>query len=254
MLTTDTNQILNEDKAGVDIPKHVAVIMDGNGRWASRRSLPRTSGHQQGVKTVRNVVRWAGELGIEYLTLFSFSSENWRRPAQEVEFLMGLLKRFIRQDLAELHEAGVRVRIIGRRDDLDRDLLRLLEESEALTRNNTKFNLVVAFNYGSRNEIVRAVRSVTEAIGRGDIKPDEISEDFLSSHMDTFGIPDPDLILRTSGEQRLSNFLLWQCAYSEFVFVDECWPDFNKASLERAIEQYRKRDRRFGRIAGQTGT
>ncbi len=254
MLTTDTSQSVDDAKSDADTPRHVAVIMDGNGRWASKRSLPRTSGHQQGVKTVRNVVRWAGELGIDYLTLFSFSSENWRRPAQEVDFLMGLLKRFIRQDLAELHEAGVRVRIIGRRDDLDRDLLRLLEDSEALTRDNANLNLVVAFNYGSRNEIVRAVQSVAEAIDRGDVRREDITEELLASHMDTFGIPDPDLIVRTSGEQRLSNFLLWQCAYSEFVFVDECWPDFGRESLERAIEQYRKRDRRFGRVAGQTGT
>ena len=254
MLTNDTSQTVSDAKLDAETPRHVAVIMDGNGRWASRRSLPRTSGHQQGVKTVRDVVRWAGELGIEYLTLFSFSSENWRRPAEEVDFLMGLLKRFIRQDLAELHKAGVRVRIIGRRDDLDRDLLRLLEESEALTQDNNSLNLVVAFNYGSRNEIVRAVQTLVDAVACGDIKREDITEELLSSHMDTFGIPDPDLILRTSGEQRLSNFLLWQCAYSEFVFIDECWPDFGRDSLEKAIEQYRKRDRRFGRVAGQTGT
>lgn len=233
---------------GSEIPQHVAIIMDGNGRWAAKRSLPRSAGHQQGVRNVREIVRCAGERGIRYLTLFSFSSENWQRPVDEVDYLMGLLKRFIRQDLADLHKAGVRVKVIGRRDDLDAEILALIEEAERLTAGNEKMTVVVAFNYGSRDEIARAFRAMQAAVQAGDLATDDVSADTIDRFLDTAAIPDPDLVIRTSGEQRLSNFLLWQSAYAEFVFAEEYWPDFDAACLDAALESYGKRERRFGRV------
>jgi len=219
-----------------ECPRHVAIIMDGNGRWAAARGLPRGEGHRRGVEALRRVVRGAGELGVRYLTIFSFSSENWSRPAQEIGDLFGLLRRFIRNDLAELHRDGVRVRIIGERTGLEPDLIALLTEAEELTRNNTKMTLIVAFNYGSRQEIANAAQRLAADVVAGKLDPKAITADALEARLDTAGIPDPDLIIRTSGEQRLSNFLMWQAAYSELVFVPLHWPDFDKAALRGAID------------------
>ncbi|WP_083590572.1 isoprenyl transferase [Aurantimonas sp. 22II-16-19i] len=230
-------------------PRHVAIIMDGNGRWARARGLPRSMGHRRGVEAVRAAVRAAGELGIEYLTLFAFSSENWRRPKDEVEELLGLLRHFIRRDLADLHKEGVRVRVIGARDDLSADIRSLLEEAENLTKDNGRQTLVIAFNYGARDEVARAVRRIAEKFAAGEVTLDALTADYLGEHMDTAGIPDPDLIIRTSGELRLSNFLLWQAAYSEFVFLPCLWPDFDRKAFEDAIAEYASRDRRYGGLS-----
>jgi undecaprenyl diphosphate synthase len=228
--------------------------MDGNGRWAAERGLPRAEGHRRGVEALRRAVRAVGELGIEILTIFSFSSENWTRPASEILDLMGLLRRFIRNDLAELHKSNVRVRIIGERDGLEPDICALLNEAEELTRTNTKLHLVVAFNYGSRQEIATAAQRLAREVAEGTRDPSSIDADVLGQYLNAPDIPDPDLIIRTSGEQRLSNFLMWQAAYSELVFVPIHWPDFDKAALEGAIAEYARRERRFGGLAAKTGS
>jgi undecaprenyl diphosphate synthase len=235
-------------------PLHVAIIMDGNGRWAAARGLPRAEGHRRGVEALRRVVRASNELGIQYLTIFSFSSENWSRPASEISDLFGLLRRFIRNDLATLHRDGVRVRVIGERQGLDSDIASLLKEAEDLTQGNTQLNLVVAFNYGSRHEIAMAAQRLALEVAEGKRTPESINVDTLGQYLDAPDIPDPDLIIRTSGEQRLSNFLMWQAAYSEFVFVPIHWPDFDKAALESAIAEYARRERRFGGLAAKTGS
>jgi len=237
-----------------DVPRHVAIIMDGNGRWAAARGLPRAEGHRRGVEALRRTVRAAGEIGIKILTIFSFSAENWSRPASEIGELMGLLRRFVRNDLAELHQSNVRVRVIGERAGLDPDIGRLLVEAEELTKNNDGLSLVVAFNYGARQEIVRAARKVAEAIAQGRLKGDDIDMDVFARFLDAPDIADPDLIIRTSGEQRLSNFLLWQSAYSELVFLPTYWPDFDRSALESAIREYQQRERRFGGLVAQTGS
>ena len=249
MLNSNDANVPASDGDTGHLPRHVAIIMDGNGRWAKHRSLSRADGHQQGVESVRRTVRWAGELGIEYLTLFSFSSENWNRPAAEVRCLLGLLKRFIHQDLAELHQNNICVRIIGRRDNLEKDLANLLEESEHLTSKNTGMTLVIAFNYGGQDEIARAVRKILEDCRAGTCSPEDISPALIDRYLDTADIPDPDLIIRTSGEQRLSNFLLWQCAYAEFVFMPQHWPEFTADMLHDAVRQFQSRDRRYGGLA-----
>jgi undecaprenyl diphosphate synthase len=236
------------------VPRHVAIIMDGNGRWASARGLPRSEGHRRGVEALRRTVRAAGDLGIDILTIFSFSAENWARPAAEVHDLMGLLRRFIRHDLAELHQNGVHVRVIGERNDLAPEILQLLEEAERLTADNTKLTLVVAFNYGARQEIARAAQRLAREAVDGRIPVEAITADSIGAHLDAPDLPDPDLIIRTSGEQRLSNFLLWQAAYSELVFVPIYWPDFDRSTLESAIAEYRRRERRFGGLVAQTGS
>lgn len=223
--------------------------MDGNGRWASARGLPRTAGHRAGVERVREAVRTAAEAGIAYLTLFAFSSENWNRPQQEVSDLMGLLRFFIRKDLAELHRENVCVRVIGCRETIQPDIRALLIEAEERTRGNTGITLVIAFNYGARDEMVRAVRRIAEAVQSGAMDPASIDEAAISSRVDTAGIPDPDLVIRTSGEQRLSNFLLWQAAYSEFVFLPCLWPDFDREAFHGALVEYSRRDRRFGAVS-----
>jgi undecaprenyl diphosphate synthase len=220
--------------------------MDGNGRWAAKRGLMRSQGHRKGVETVRNAVRQAGEFGIEYLTLFSFSSENWSRPKSEVNDLMGLLRHFIRKDLVELHRENVRVHIIGQRDDLAPDIKALIEEAEKLTVNNTALQLIIAFNYGARDEILDAVRKLTRDVCDGRLDMGDIDCERFSARLDTANFPDPDLIIRTSGEMRLSNFLLWQAAYAEFVFIDCHWPDFTREEFARALAIYQSRDRRFG--------
>jgi undecaprenyl diphosphate synthase len=235
-------------------PRHVAIIMDGNGRWAAARGLPRREGHRRGVEALRRSVRAAAELGIEFLTIFSFSAENWSRPPTEIRDLMGLLRRFIRNDLVELHGNNVRVRVIGEREGLSGDIRGLLDEAEDLTCRNTGLTVVVAFNYGSRQEIARAAKALAAEVQQGRLSPEDITAERLGALLDTCDIPDPDLIIRTSGEQRLSNFLLWQAAYSELVFVPNYWPDFDKAALESAIGEFRRRERRFGGLAAQMGS
>jgi undecaprenyl diphosphate synthase len=230
----------------IGAPKHVAIIMDGNGRWARERGLPRTLGHRQGVEAVRRTVRAAITLNIKYLTIFSFSSENWKRPLEEIDDLMGLMKRFIRRDLADLHKAGVRIRMIGERQQVDSDLMTLIDEAVDVTANNTVMTLVIAFNYGSRGEIAKAARKLAERVAAGLLSPADITTESIAAALDTADIPDPDLLIRTSGEMRLSNFLLWQTAYTEFVFLDTYWPDFDKVVLEGAIADFRSRERRFG--------
>ena len=234
------------------MPQHVAIIMDGNGRWAHARGLPRSAGHRKGVEALRTAVRAAGEIGVEYLTIFSFSSENWSRPPAEVSFLLDLMRHFVRQDVAELHRENVRIRIIGERSGLAADIVALIEETEQRTRSNTGLTLIVAFNYGSRQEIAAAARDLAVAVREGRIAPEDITPELFGNYLATEGIPDPDLLIRTSGEQRLSNYLLWQCAYTEFVFVDEFWPDFNRETMQRAIAEYLTRERRFGGLTAQS--
>ncbi len=234
------------------VPAHVGIIMDGNGRWAAARGLPRFEGHRRGVEALRRTVQAASDFGIRYLTVYSFSSENWTRPLEEVSDLMGLLKRFIRRDLADLHRNAVRVRIIGERERLPSDIRSLLAEAEDLTRHNEGLHLVVAFNYGGRQEIAAAVRRIAFQVQSGEISPVSVTAETVAAHLDTAGIPDPDLIIRTSGEQRLSNFLMWQTAYSEFVFLPGHWPDFDRAALKYALDAYMARERRFGGIVSDS--
>ena len=229
-------------------PEHVAIIMDGNGRWAKARSLPRVAGHRAGVEALRKTVRAAADMGIAWLTVYAFSSENWSRPKSEVSDLMGLLKLFIRRDLAELHQSGVKVKVIGEREGLAPDIAALLEEAESLTAANSALNLVIAFNYGGRDEIVRAARRIADAAARGELPGDAVTPEIFARFLDTAGIPDPDLVIRTSGEQRMSNFLPWQSAYSELVFLPCYWPDFTREHLAEALRQYTARERRFGGV------
>ncbi len=233
------------------MPAHVAIIMDGNGRWAKARGLPRVAGHRAGVEALRATVRAAPEFGITHLTVYAFSSENWSRPKTEISDLMGLLKIFIRRDLAELHQSGVRVRIIGDRSSLQSDIRALLEEAEALTVHNDALTLIIAFNYGGRDEIVRAARKLAMAAARGEIRPEAIDADLFAGTLDTAGIPDPELVIRTSGELRLSNFLLWQAAYSELAFLPCYWPDFSREHLAEVLLDFAGRERRFGGLAPQ---
>ena len=229
-------------------PEHVAIIMDGNGRWAKARSLPRVAGHRAGVEALRKTVRAAADMGIAWLTVYAFSSENWSRPKSEVSDLMGLLKLFIRRDLAELHQSGVKVKVIGEREGLAPDIAALLEEAESLTAANSALNLVIAFNYGGRDEIVRAARRIADAAARGELPSEDVTPEIFARFLDTAGIPDPDLVIRTSGEQRMSNFLPWQSAYSELVFLPCYWPDFTREHLAEALSQYTARERRFGGV------
>jgi undecaprenyl diphosphate synthase len=246
---TELKQQSAFDNAGKAPPQHVAIIMDGNGRWAQQRGLPRVAGHRKGVEAVRNTVKAAIQLHIPYLTIFSFSSENWSRPASEIDDLMGLVKRFIRRDLTELHRHGVRIRVIGEATNIDAELLGLIEEAQVVTRHNTVLNLLIAFNYGARAEITKAARRLATRVASGEMEASGIKPEDLEAELDTAGIPDPDLLIRTSGELRLSNFLLWQCAYAELVFLDVFWPDFDREQLEQAIAEFRTRDRRFGGVA-----
>lgn len=232
-------------------PQHIAIIMDGNGRWATRRGLPRVMGHRKGAEAVRRLVEAALDLGIGYVTLFSFSSENWNRPPAEVGELMRLLRYYLRSEVAELHKVGVRLKIIGNRSRLDPDILDLIDSAESVTRDNCKLTLLIALSYGARQEITEAMRQVAQAVHAGTLDVAAIDEACVAAHLTTAGIPDPDLIIRTSGEQRLSNFLLWQAAYAELVFVETLWPDFTRSDLEHAIHEYHRRDRRFGASVGQ---
>jgi undecaprenyl diphosphate synthase len=234
-----------------DVPAHVGVIMDGNGRWAASRGLPRIEGHRRGLEALRGTVRAAIDFGLDYLTVYSFSMENWNRPVEEVADLMGLLKRFIRNDLGDLHQSGVKVKVIGGRANLKPDIRALLAEAEDLTKANTRLTLIVAFNYGGRQEIAAAARSLALDVAAGRLNPSEIDEALLAQRLDTAGIPDPDLIIRTSGEQRLSNFLMWQAAYSEFVFLPMHWPDFDREAFATALAEFSARERRFGGVTAQ---
>jgi undecaprenyl diphosphate synthase len=236
--------------AGGRLPRHVAIIMDGNGRWAVARGLPRGEGHRRGVDAVRQTVRAAVELGIGHLTLFSFSSENWSRPIEEVDFLFGLFRRYIRRDVAELSAAGVRITIIGRRTGLPADILAMIEEAERLTAGNRTLQLILAFNYGARDEIARAARKIATEAVEGRLDPASIDEATVAARLDTGAFPDPDLVIRTSGELRLSNFLLWQLAYAELVFLPILWPDFGADALRAAIEEFAGRSRRYGGRSG----
>jgi undecaprenyl diphosphate synthase len=242
------------DWSGAETPaaRHVAIIMDGNGRWAAERGLPRAEGHRQGVESVRRTVKASLEFGITHLTLFSFSSENWSRPQQEIHDLFGLLRRFVRRDLADLHKNGVKIRVIGTRTGLEPDVLRLMDDAVLLTKDNSALHLTIAFNYGARDEIARAARRIAEDVASGRIAPEEVTTERFGEHLDTSGLPDPDLLIRTSGELRLSNFLLWQLAYAEFVFIDTYWPDFSRETLEAAIAEYQRRSRRFGGLSARS--
>ena len=232
-------------------PCHVAIIMDGNGRWANARGLPRSAGHKAGIDALRRTVRAAADLGIEYLSIYSFSTENWQRPKTEVTFLLNLLRRFIKQDVAELHTAGVRIMVIGARDDLEPSLVALLNHAESLTRENTKLKLVVAFNYGAKQELARAAQALAQAAIEGRVKPHDITVEKMEQALDTVGMPAVDLLIRTGGEQRISNYLLWQCAYAEFIFMPLFWPDFDGSVLQRAMAEFQARDRRFGGVRAE---
>ncbi len=250
---TDIQHLIQELEGG-EIPRHVAIIMDGNGRWAQRRGLPRTEGHRQGVEAVRKVVRTAGNLGIDYLTLYTFSSENWSRPKDEIAEIFKLLRFFIRRDLAELHKNNVCLKVIGKRNNVPADILNLLDEATNLTQHNTGQKLIIAFNYGSRDEIEDAVQRIARAVEAGEIKSEDVCADTISNSIYTAGIPDPDILIRTSGEVRLSNFLLWQMAYTEMVFVDTLWPDFTPSEFVEALKTYQQRNRRYGGIVMETGS
>ena len=232
------------------LPRHIAIIMDGNGRWAQARGLPRIAGHRRGAEAVRRTLTAAGELGIPYLTLFGFSSENWKRPLAEVDDLMGLLRHYLRGEIAELHHKGVRLRVIGERARLAPDIVTLIDNAEALTRDNGGVNLTIALSYGGRAEIIAAMRALAAKAASGELAPEAIDEKTIARHLFTADIPDPDLLIRTSGEQRISNFLLWQCAYAELVFTKTLWPDFGRAELEQAIADYGGRERRYGASIG----
>jgi undecaprenyl diphosphate synthase len=234
------------DGSGQRPPAHVAIIMDGNGRWARARGLPRTAGHNRGAEAVRRTVKAAIKAGVGYLTLFGFSSENWKRPASEIDDLMGLLRHYLRREIDELHKNGIRLTVIGERDRLGDDIVKLISEAEQRTSNNTRLNLNIALSYGSRSEIVAAARTAMQAALDGRLKPEQLDERVFDELLLTAGMPDPDLLIRTSGEKRISNFLLWQCAYAEFVFIDRLWPDFDENDFNSAIQEYLGRTRRYG--------
>lgn len=233
-------------------PTHVAIIMDGNGRWAAARGLSRGAGHKEGTAAARRAVEAARDLGLRYLTLYSFSTENWRRPASEIRDLMALLRQFIGDELPTLKKEGVRVAVIGDKKSLEPEIKLLVNRAEKETAANSAFNLQIAFNYGGRDEIVRAARKLAEEAASGAIRPAAIDEAMFSRMLDTAAIPDPDLVIRTSGEKRISNFLLWQAAYAEYVFLDVLWPDFGATHFAAAIEDFRARERRFGGVGAPT--
>lgn len=234
-------------KKETQILQHMAIIMDGNGRWAAKRGLPRSLGHKKGAERVQEIARAAGEMGIKYLTLYAFSTENWQRSAEEVDALMGLLRQYLKSELSELQKNGVRIIFIGERDMLPADISEAMYRLEAETQNNDKMTLCIALSYGSRQEIVGAVRKIAALAKRGDIFPEEIDEKMFSDMLYTKGIPDPDLVVRTSGEQRVSNYLLWQLAYAEFYFSDVLWPDFDREELEKIVKNFQTRERRYGK-------
>lgn len=244
-MATSAQQIVTET-GDAGALSHVAIIMDGNGRWATKHGKARAQGHRKGADAVREAIEGAVECGVQYLTLYAFSSENWNRPAEEVSDLMGLLKLYLQREIKTLHKQGIRLRIIGRRDRLSADIISMIDKAEEKTAANTRMTLVIALSYGSRDEIVAAMQKLAQAVAKGELSPEDINEARVSSVLWTHDIPDPDLIIRTSGEQRLSNFLLWQAAYAEFSFPDILWPDFTKAEFKLAVEDFLGRNRRFG--------
>lgn len=237
------------DAGKPDHPFHIAIIMDGNGRWAKARGLPRVAGHKRGVEAVRNVLKAAPGLGVTHLTLYGFSTENWRRPEQEVSALMGLLRLYLRNEASKLHRDNVRVSFIGQLDQLSSDIQTLIADMVRLTAGNTGVHLTIALSYGGRWELTEATKAIARQVAAGGLDPEAISEDTLSAALKTVDIPDPDLLIRTSGEQRISNFLLWQCAYAEFMFVDTLWPDFDGHVLADCVQRFGHRERRFGAIS-----
>ncbi|MBW6458068.1 MAG: isoprenyl transferase [FCB group bacterium] len=238
-------------KNNANKPRHIALILDGNGRWARKRGLPRMMGHKEGVKTIKEIVRATAEAGIPYLTIYAFSKQNWNRPEEEVGAIMSLLINSAKNEINELHRNNVRLMIIGDKNDLPKEAQIVLDRGEKLTKDNTLLTLVVALSYGSRDEILRATRSLAEDVRDGKFAPDEINEALFESRLDTRGIPDPDLIIRTSGEYRISNYLLWQSAYAEYYFAPELWPDFHRPKYYQAIMTYTQRERRFGKTSEQ---
>lgn len=237
-----------EELSNLNIPNHVAIILDGNGRWAKKRFMPRNYGHMQGAKVVEQICEDADSIGIKYLTVYAFSTENWNRPQDEVEALMKLLRNYLKDCIKRANNNNMRVRVIGEKSRLSDDIRSKIDELEECSKNNTGLNFTIALNYGSRDEIVRAVREISKDVKDGKISESDIDDKMISDYLDTREIPDPDLLIRTSGEERLSNFLLWQLAYTEFYFTDVLWPDFNKKELIKAVEKYNERDRRFGKV------
>ena len=230
----------------MNVPKHVAIILDGNGRWAKSKGMPRNYGHTMGAKNVETICEAAHHMGIKYLTFYAFSTENWNRPESEVNALMSLLENYLKTCIKTAEKNHIRVRIIGDISKLRESFQKQIKDLEEASKNNDGLNLQIAINYGSRDEMIRGMRKMAAKIATDELKPEEITEDLFTTYLDTAGIPDPDLLIRTSGEQRLSNYLLWQLAYSEFYFTDVPWPDFDKAELEKAVAEYQKRNRRFG--------
>ena len=236
------------DGEKLNVPEHIAVIMDGNGRWAKKRFMPRGFGHKAGADALEQALEDADELGIKYLTVYAFSTENWKRSVEEVTGLMNLFRRFLESAIPKSNKNNVRVRVLGERSKLAPDMIKAIENLEESTKNNTGLQFNVALNYGGRDEIARAMKKIAEEVKDGKLSPEDITEEVISSHLDTWEIPDPDLLIRTSGEERISNFLPWQLAYSEFYCTDTLWPDFNRDSFIEAIRHYTKRDRRYGGV------
>ena len=245
-VTSSNNDDLQLDME--NIPKHIAIIMDGNGRWAKAKNLPRALGHKAGVETIRRIIREGDRLGVKYMTLYAFSTENWKRPKDEVSTLMKLLVQYLKEEISELHDKGVVINVLGDSSKLPKDCIDEIQKAKEITKNNTGIIMNVALNYGGRDEIIRATRALAEMVALGEIKPSDIDNEIFENHLYTKGMPDPDIIIRPSGEQRLSNFLLWQCAYSEFWYSNINWPDFTEEDLRRAIYDFQNRDRRFGAI------
>ena len=237
------------DMSEMKIPNHVAIILDGNGRWAKKRLMPRNYGHAKGAKTVEKICEEAWDMGIKYLTVYAFSTENWKRPQDEVDALMKLLKNYLKDCIERSNSNDMRVRVIGDKTALNDEIREKIEELEEMTKDNKGLNFTIAINYGSRDEMVRAMKKMAMDVKEGKVSPEELSEATFENYLDTIDIPDPDLLIRTSGEQRLSNYLLWQLAYTEFYFTDVLWPDFSKKDLEQAVLAYNKRDRRFGKVS-----
>ncbi|MFA7686636.1 MAG: isoprenyl transferase [Moheibacter sp.] len=248
------DQFLLDNIGSSSIPKHVAIIMDGNGRWAKKQGFERTFGHKNAVKSVRAAIQACEDLGIDFLTLYAFSTENWKRPAMEVSFLMNLLSQSIQTELDELHSKGIKLNLIGELEALPKRVLKELQHAVAVTQHNTKATLTIALNYGSKNEILNAVKAISQKTKTGNLEPSQITESVIEAHLYTHDMPQVDLLIRTSGEYRISNFLLWQIAYSELYFTDVLWPDFKKEDLYEAVKSYIQRERRYGKTGEQLKT
>jgi undecaprenyl diphosphate synthase len=248
-LTQDENLISEEKILKGPLPQHIAIIMDGNGRWAMRQGMPRLMGHHRGAEALRRTIEACNEIGIRYLTVFAFSTENWRRPAEEVSGLMALLKCYLKSELAEAHRNNLRIRVIGDRTRAGQEILMLMEHAVTLTQQNTGLNLTIAFDYGGRDEIVKASRCLADQVKKGILQPEEINEELFARFLFTHDLPDPDLFIRTSDVSRISNFLIWQTAYTELVFLDVYWPDFSRKDLLHAIAHFQKCERKFGKIS-----